>query len=173
MNTSWSCSCTLSFDNVSKYNWQEASRNSLSKMFMQIVFLYFLGGRGGSASLQRGTPKAKCLQSRLKICHSTKILLELLFSKALSPESISTRKFPRNYFYLNFRDGNFFGALLLPSEVRSCQATCSHTNLDAPKHKREHDLNKKSFSETFGFKTSQQDNIPAEIFSIEVISTPR
>ena len=30
----------------------------------------------------------------------------------------------------------FLGALLLPSEVCPCQATCSHANLEDPKHQR-------------------------------------
>ena len=48
--------------------------------------------------------------------------------------TISARKLTQNYVYLNFRDVNFCGALLLPSKVRPCQDTCTQTNLEDPKH---------------------------------------
>ena len=66
-----------------------------------------------------------------------KALLEL-FPK-LSPLHLNSQ-IPPELFNLSFQDVSFFGALLLPSEARPCQATCSQTNLEEPKHKTEDDL---------------------------------
>ena len=85
------------------------------------------------------------LQSGFKICHSTNNLSAINFQNAVL--YISTRKFPWT-FNCNFRDVNLFGALLLPSEVRPCQASCPQTNLEDPKAQtKTRSQQKMSFSE--------------------------
>ena len=66
------------------------------------------------------------------------------------------RNSPGTLFNLNFRDVNFYGALLLASEARSSQANCSQTNLGEPRHKKEPDLNTKN--KMFGDKRFQNNS---------------
>ena len=66
----------------------------------------------------------RLLQSTNERCHSTNSLSRISFQ--IQVLCISTQKFPRKYLLAQL-------AMLLPAEVRPCQATCSHTNLEDPK----------------------------------------
>ena len=94
---------------------------------------------------------------------STKFVSGVNFQNSVQKRSQLGDCHSQNYCYLSFRDVNFFGARLLPSELRPCQATCSQTNLEELKDRKEHDLNKKTFLEKFSFKISQQ-KAPADLF---------
>ena len=85
----------------------------------------------------------------------------ILALRDLRPNTTQLGNFPE-VFCINFRDVNVFGALLLPLEVRPCQATLYQTNLEEPKHNNKDDLNKLNLFRDIRVQTISTKN-PAEL----------